>query len=99
MTPHFAWDIVRDLIAATAVGCITFDDTIVDKNFSQKKELVRRQHSGNAHGIIKGIGVVTCVYVNPETKEHWIIDYRIPGLLWWHCLLICNDRCFHTDWI
>ena len=47
MTPHFAWDIVRDLIAATAVGCITFDDTIVDKNFSQKKELVRRQYSGN----------------------------------------------------
>lgn len=40
-------------------------------------ELVRRQYSGNAHGIIKGIGVVNCVYVNPHTEEFRIIDYRI----------------------
>ena len=30
-----------------------------------------------AHGVIKGIGVVTCVYVNPQTDQFWIIDYRI----------------------
>lgn len=29
------------------------------------------------HGLIKGIGMVNCVYVNPLTQEHWIIDYRI----------------------
>lgn len=40
-------------------------------------ELVRRKYSGNAHGVIKGIGVVTCVYVNPELDEFWVIDYRI----------------------
>jgi hypothetical protein len=38
---------------------------------------VRRQYSGNAHGVIKGVGVVTCVYVNPKTDQFWIIDYRI----------------------
>lgn len=38
---------------------------------------MRRQYSGNAHGVIKGIGVVTCVYVKPDTQEHWVIDYRI----------------------
>jgi hypothetical protein len=27
--------------------------------------------------VIKGIGVVTCVYVNPETDQVWLIDYRI----------------------
>jgi hypothetical protein len=26
-------------------------------------EMVRRQWSGNAHAVISGIGVVTCVYV------------------------------------
>lgn len=77
MTPHLVWDNVRDLIAATPTGCVVFDDTIIDKNFSHKIELVRRQYSGNAHGIVKGIGVVTCVYVNPDTAEHWVIDYRI----------------------
>ena len=54
-----------------------FDDTVVDKDFSHKIELVRRQYSGNAHGVIKGVGVVTCVYVNPELDQFWIIDYRI----------------------
>lgn len=77
MTPHLVWDNVRELIAATSTGCVVFDDTIIDKNFSHKIELVRRQYSGNAHGIVKGIGVVTCVYVNPDTGEHWVIDYRI----------------------
>jgi len=77
MTPHLVWDNVRDLIAAVPTGCVVFDDTIIDKDFSHKIELVRRQYSGNAHGIIKGIGVVTCVYVNPDTQEHWVIDYRI----------------------
>ncbi len=32
---------------------------------------------GNAHGVIKGIGVVTCIYVNPEFDQFWLIDYRI----------------------
>ena len=54
-----------------------FDDTIVDKNFSFKMDLVRRQWSGDAHGVIKGVGVVTCVYVNPDLDQFWIIDYRI----------------------
>ncbi len=34
-------------------------------------------YSGNAHGVITGIGVVTCVYVNPELNQFWLIDYRI----------------------
>jgi hypothetical protein len=27
--------------------------------------------------MIKGIGVVTCVYVNPATEQFWLVDYRI----------------------
>ena len=42
-------------------GYLVFDDTVIDKDFSQRIELVRRQYSGNAPGLIKGIGVVTCV--------------------------------------
>lgn len=40
-------------------------------------ELARPQYSGNAHGVIQCIGIVTCVYVNPDTDQFWIIDYRI----------------------
>jgi hypothetical protein len=34
---------VRDLIAAVPAGCVVFDDTIIDKDFSHKIELVMRQ--------------------------------------------------------
>ena len=27
--------------------------------------------------MIQGIGLVTCVYVNPKTDAYWVIDYRI----------------------
>lgn len=47
-------------------GYLVFDDTVLDKRYSFTIESVRRQYSGNAHGVIKGIGVVTCVYVNPK---------------------------------
>ena len=77
MTPRLVWDNVRDLITPDDDGCIIFDDTIIDKDFSHKIQMVRRQYSGNAHGIIKGIGMVNCVYVNPKTEDSWIVDYRI----------------------
>lgn len=59
------------------VGYLLFDDTVLDKQYSRRCELVRRQWSGNAKVVIKGIGVVTCLYANPETDEFWLIDYRL----------------------
>ena len=38
---------------------------------------MRRQWSGNEKRVIYGIGVVTCVYVNPETDQFWVIDFRV----------------------
>lgn len=32
---------------------------------------------GNEHRVIRGIGLVSCVYVNPDTEKFWLIDYRI----------------------
>jgi hypothetical protein len=75
--PRLVWENVKGQVVQTPDGYVIFDDTVADKNFSFKIELVRRQYSGNAHGIIKGIGVVTCVYVNPNLNQFWIIDFRI----------------------
>ena len=58
-------------------GCVIFDDSILDKNHSHNIQLVRRQYTGNAHGLIKGIGMVNCLYVNPDSGQSWIVDYRI----------------------
>lgn len=77
ITARLVWENVKGQLVTSANGYLAFDDTVLDKNTSFKIELVRRQYSGNTHRIIKGIGVVTCVYVNPDTDQFWIIDYRI----------------------
>ncbi len=68
---------VREQIVTSPNGFVIFHDMVLDKAELQKIELVRAQWSGNAKQVIRGIGVVTCVYVNPETDQFWIIDYRI----------------------
>ncbi|GAB4581715.1 MAG: transposase [Anaerolineales bacterium] len=77
LPPKLTWENVKSQVIQTPNGFLVFDETVADKNFSHEIELVRRQYSGKAHGVIKGIGIVTCVYVNPDTDQVWIIDYRI----------------------
>jgi len=77
LTPRLVWENVAADVVLTPHGYLIFDDTVLDKNSSFAIELVRRQYSGNAGSVIKGIGVVTCVYVNPATDQFWLIDYRI----------------------
>jgi len=77
ITPRLVWEKVQARVEPSDDGYIIFDDTVLDKSHSRHIEAVRRQWSGNAGGVIRGIGVVTCIYVNPETDQFWIIDYRI----------------------
>ena len=77
VTPRTLWDNVRGDVVATSHGYLLFDATVLDKNDSHQIELVRRQWSGNEKAVIKGIGVVTCVDVNPETDTFWLIDFRL----------------------
>jgi Transposase DDE domain len=77
ITPRLVWENVASQVVESAEGYVVFDDTVLDKHHSFAIELVRRQYSGNAHGVIKGIGVVTCIYINPALDQFWLIDYRI----------------------
>jgi hypothetical protein len=77
VSPSSVWLAVKGEIRYSENACLIFDDTVLDKRHSFKIELVRHQYSGNEHGVIKGIGVVNCLYVNLDTLEYWIIDWRI----------------------
>ena len=76
-TPRKLWQQVRPEVVFSARGYVLFNDTVLDKHHSRRIELVRRQYSGKAHGVIAGIGLVNCVYVNRETDQFWLIDYRL----------------------
>ncbi len=77
LTPRLVWENVQEQVVASADGYVLFDDTVLDKRYAHKIELVRRQYSGNVGGVIKGIGVVTCVYVNPASAQFWLLDFRL----------------------
>ncbi len=62
LTPRLLWEKVKDQIIYSAQGAIIFDDTVLDKSYAVVIEGVRRQYSGNEHAVIKGIGLVNCVY-------------------------------------
>jgi hypothetical protein len=77
LKPALLWEHVEELLVESQKGYLLFDDTVLDKRFGPKIEMTRRQWSGNAHAIIRGIGLVSCVYVNPELEQFWVIDYRV----------------------
>ena len=62
-----------------------FDDTVINKKYGYNIELTRRQYSSNEHQVVcvlsaakfVGLGIVNCVYFNPQNEQLWIIDYRI----------------------
>jgi LysM repeat protein len=75
--PSAVWEKAKGDIVLSPKGYLVSDDSVIDKNHSREMELVYRQYSGNEHRIIRGIGLISCVYVNPETEQFWVIDYRI----------------------
>lgn len=77
LTPRMLWDKVKFLFTTRPEGYIIFDDVVLEKMHSAKIQGVRRQYSGNQHAIIKGIGVVNCVYFDPVANQFWVIDFRL----------------------
>lgn len=77
LSPELLYCRVYEEIIYSSSGYLLYDDTVLDKDYSHKIEMVRKQYSGNAHGLIRGIGVVNCVYYNPEIDRFWLIDFRI----------------------
>lgn len=51
------------------------DDSVQNKQYSRKIELVKKQYSGAEHGLVRGIGVVNLVH--SDGTDFYPIDYRI----------------------
>jgi hypothetical protein len=71
------WQASQHELVLSPNGYLIFDDSVINKNHSRKIEMVRAQYSGNEGRVIRGIGVINCLYYNPELDEFWLIDYRI----------------------
>jgi hypothetical protein len=73
-TPAHLWTIVQPFIHDSATAAIIVDDSVQDKRYSKFIELVKKQYSGNAHGRVRGIGLVNLVHTAGNDETHWPID-------------------------
>lgn len=68
------WPQVQNLVEKK-IGYLVCDDSVLDKRFSRKNELVGRHWSGNEHRLLCGIDLVNLVWTKGE--ECIPVDYRI----------------------
>lgn len=62
LTARGLWERVQPLLNDSPHAYLLVDDSVQDKRYSHKIELVKRHYSGNEHGLVKGIGVVNLVH-------------------------------------
>jgi len=77
LTPSKLWQTVQPMIHDGPEAYLIVDDSVQDKKYAQKIELVYRQYSGAVHGVVAGIGVVNLVHTDGSAHGFYPIDYRI----------------------
>jgi SRSO17 transposase len=75
LTARGLWELAQQLLKDSEQSYLIVDDSVQDKRYSNQIELVKRQYSGNEHGLVKGIGVVNLVHT--DGTDYYPIDYRI----------------------
>jgi hypothetical protein len=77
LPPRLLWENAREVMEFDEQAYIVFDDTVLNKEFGPCIELTKRQWSGNEHRVLNGIGLVSCLYVHPQSERFWVLDYRL----------------------
>lgn len=77
LTPRHLWTVVAPLIQDGPDSYLLVDDSVQNKEYSTKMDLVKLQYSGAEHGLVRGIGVINLVHTNGEADGFYPIDYRI----------------------
>lgn len=77
LTPRLLWNVVAPHIDNTEDSFLIFDDSVHEKAYANMIDLVKLQYSGSAHGLVKGIGVLTLVHSTGKNGISTPVDYRI----------------------
>lgn len=73
-TPSDLWNQVKHLVK-TQTGYLIGDDTLLNKKYSRKNQLSKKQYSGCEHKLENGIALVNILWT--QGKQFVPIDYRI----------------------
>lgn len=57
---------MQPLVKDSEEAYLLVDDSVQNKQYSRKIELVRKQYSGAVHGLVHGIGIINLVHSDGE---------------------------------
>lgn len=75
-TARHVWELAKNVIHDEEASFLILDDSVADKNYSQKIEMVKKQYSGAVHALVRGIDVVNLVHYDTASGFN-PIDYRV----------------------
>ena len=70
-------ELVQSVLHDSPEAFLLVDDSVQDKSYSRFIEVVKRQYSGNAHGMVRGIGLVNLVHGSGEAGDFLPLDYHV----------------------
>lgn len=73
LTPKIVWKTASPLIE-NRTGYLVIDDSVLDKPYSRKISLVKKQYSGKHHRVVNGIDLVNMLWTDGEKIVP--VDYR-----------------------
>ncbi len=77
LTPRRLWEVVAPLLHDSADSYLIVDDSVQNKQYSRKIEMVKLQYSGAEGGLVRGIGVVNLLHTSGEEGDFFPIDFRV----------------------
>lgn len=76
LTARHLWELTQPIIQDGPDAYLIIDDSVQNKQHSRSIELVKRQYSGAAGGLVRGIGVVNLLHTDGK-GQFYPIDFRI----------------------
>ena len=70
-------ELAQPLLHDSPEAFLLVDDNVQDKKYSRFIEVAKCQYSGNAHGMVTGIGLVNLVHSSGEAGDFLPLDYRV----------------------
>src|SRR5581483_5226943 len=77
LTPRGLWEVVAPRLNDSPDAYLIVDDSVQDKRYSHKIEMVKLQYSGAEGGLVRGIGVVNLLHSSGQEGDFYPIDYRV----------------------
>ncbi|NJP06023.1 MAG: hypothetical protein HC837_10555 [Chloroflexaceae bacterium] len=73
-TARTLWEMACPLLQDSPQAYLIVADSVLDKRYAEKIDLLKRQYRGTEHGLVRGIGVVNLVHSTGQTDDFHPID-------------------------